>query len=783
MVVKKLNLRLLRLIKITKGQFIAVLSIIVTGIFIFTAVSNSAKNLRDTLDDYYSTTKFADIFVTAAAIPERLERELEGTENIRQADVRLSLEFRFITDDDEDKVNVRAVSVDGEENKINELYIKKGKRKLSEREIIVIDQFAIARGIDIKDEITLNINGKKHKFTVSGIASSPEYVYLMENEQVLLPDYEKFGVVFIEEDYLRKISGRGYFNELVIRVNNQDNIDKSKDYLEDRLEKYGLMRVIDRDEQLSNSMMNEELSGLEKVSQSIPILFLFFAGIMLAIMLSRVVKKDRTSIGVLKALGFLDSEIILHYLKYAASVGVMGGLLGSLIGTAASGAMTGMYLEFFNIPMLTVQVYYERIFLSVVLSFIFCLAAGFWGIKNILKINPAESMKPEPPKRGKRIILENFKLFWNKLSFSWRIVYRNIFREKKKFIFIAAAVCITCSLMIMTMWMNEIIDSMLVDHYRDFMKMEYNVSFDGFQDERVINEIKENISYKHMEGRIELPFEIKNGRNSKIVNVIGLVEKSDFYNFKDSDGNKLMVPKEGMILSSNLAQALNADIGDKILLESFIPDRDHEYVRVAGIIEQSLGMNGYMNIDYLNRIFLDKGIINGLYINSDDHVKVKLDNINKIMSIQSQEEMQGVFEEFTGLIMVFMGFMVLFSGMLGFVILYSMTLMSINERTMEFSSLRVMGFTKGEIFKMLIKENMVMSILGIIAGIPLGKWLIDYIGMAFNTDIYTLQGHISTKEIIVAIILTIIFIISAQLMTYVKIHKLDFMQSLKSRIS
>lgn len=780
---KKLDLRLFRMIKNTKGQYIAVLSIIITGIFIFTAVSNSAINLRDSLNDYYDATNFADIFVTAAAIPEKLERELEKAENIRQADARLSIDTRFITDNDDERVDVRAVSVDTNENKINELFIKQGRRTLSEREIIVIDQFALARGIDIGDEMNLNINGRKYRFIVSAIASSPEYVYLMENEQVLLPDYENFGVAYIEEEYLRKISGSGYFNEVVIRVNNQDNIDKTKDFLEDELKRYGVKRVIDRDEQLSNSMMNEEINGLEKVSKSLPIVFLLFAGIMLAVMLSRIVKKDRTSIGVLKAVGFTDSEIISHYLKYAASVGIIGGFLGSIIGTLASGAMTNMYLEFFNIPMLTVKVYYYRIFISVILSLLFCSASGFWGIRNIIKINPAESMMPEPPKQGKRILLENFKFFWTGLTFTWRIVFRNIFREKKKFIFIAAAVCITCSLMIMTMWMNEIMDIMFVSHYSEFTKMGYNVGFRGFQDERVLKEIKENISYNHLEGRIELPFEIKNGRLSKIVNVIGLEENTVFYDFRDLNGNKLTLPKEGILISSNLAKSLKAEKGDRILLESFIPDTDGEYVTVKGIIEQSLGINGYININYVNRKFLDKGIINGVYINSDDNVKAKLVDINNIMSIQSQEEMQGVFEEFTGLIVMFMGVMVVFSGILGFVIVYSMTLMSINERTLEFSSLRVMGFTKAEIFKMLFKENMVMSALGIIAGIPLGKWLVDYIGFTFNTDIYTLQGIVTAKDIITAIILTIIFIISAQLMTYVKIKKLDFMQALKSRIT
>ena len=286
-----------------------------------------------------------------------------------------------------------------------------------------------------------------------------------------------------------------------------------------------------------------------------------------------------------------------------------------------------------------------------------------------------------------------------------------------------------------------------------------------------------------MEGRIELPFETINGKYSKTVNIIGLEENTEFYNFNDLDGNKLNIPKEGILISSNLAKALHADVGDRIRLKSFLPDNDEKYVIITGILKQSLGINGYMNIDYINKEFIGKGIINGVYINSDDNVKLKLNNIKNISSIQSKADMEGIFKQFSGLIIMFIGILIIFSGLLGFVILYSMTLISINERTLEFSSLRVMGFTKQEIFKMLIKENTVMSVLGIIIGIPLGKWLIDYMNTMFSTDIYTMQESLTLKESVTAMVLTIIFIVSAQLLTYVKIHKLDFMQALKSRIS
>ncbi len=528
-------------------------------------------------------------------------------------------------------------------------------------------------------------------------------------------------------------------------------------------------------------MLSQEISGLEMMSKSVPVVFLVFAGIMLATMLSRIVKKDRTSIGVLKAMGFTNGEIVVHYLKYAASVGIIGGFLGSVVGTALSGAMTNYYLVFFNIPSLTVKVYYYRILISVVLSLLFCIISGFLGVRGIIRINPAESMKPEAPKKGKRIFIENIKFIWDHVPFSWKVVVRNIFREKRKFVFIGAAVAITCGMMIMTTWMIDIVDIMFNRHYGEFVKVQYNVSFDRFKDRSVLNEFTEAADIKEMEGRIEMPFEIENGRASKIVNVIGLEEKTVFYGFKDMNGNRIQVPTDGILISSNLADSLNVGVGDEVLLKSFVSD-DKAYASVKGIVNQSLGINGYMDIDYLRKKFLNKGIINGVYINSDEDIPNKLDDMKNI-TIQSQSDMKKAFEEFTAVTAMSMGFMVIFSGLLGFVIVYSMTLMSINERTLEFSSLRVMGFSKKEIFNMLVRENMIMTVIGVIAGIPVGLRLVDYLGSSFTTDVYTMNEPVSSYGIFVSIVMTIVFIMLAQMMTYAKIHKLDFMQALKNRIS
>jgi len=774
MVMKKLDLRLFRMIKSTKGQYFAVLSIIITGIFVFTAVNNSAVNLKDSINDYYDAINFADIFIQGRNMPEGLEKQLRGSNDIKEAEARLVFDTKFLTGNNDDNVNVRVVSVHRHENKINRLFMKSGKRTLTGNDIIVIEKFAEARNIKVNDEIKLRINGREHAFIVSGIASSAEYIYIMENEQALVPAPEKFGVVYVEKEYLQRISGnKGNFNDIVIKLNTPDATDAASKYLENRLDKYDA-RIIKREDQLSNNVMNQEISGLELMSQSIPFIFLLFAGVMLAVMLSRIVKRDRMAIGVLKAMGFTNNEIVIHYLKYAGSVGLIGGTTGSIIGTALSGVMTNYYLVFFSIPMLVVQVYYRKIIVSIALSLVFCVIAGFWGVKDILEINPAESMKPESPKKGKRIVIEKIKIIWNHISFSWKLVLRSIFREKKKFIFIGAAVAITCGMMIMTIWMIDIVDMMFNRYYGEFVNIQYNISFDGFKSENSSREFTKLINVKEMEQRIEMPFEIKNGRDSKIVNVIGLENNTKFYSLK--------VPEDGILLSSNLATTLNVEVGEEVILKSLIRDEDYIYVYVKGIVNQALGINIYTNIDFLRDKFLDKGIINGIYINSDDNVVDKLKDIKDI-TVLSQYDMKDAFSEFTAMTSAAMGVMVIFSGLLGFIITYSMTLMSINERALEFSSLRVMGFTKGEIFNMLIRENMIMSVIGILFGIPIGLWLVNYMGVSFTTDLYTMKEPVTVSGIGMSIILTIIFIILAQLMTYVKIHKLDFMQALKNRVS
>ncbi len=779
---KKLNVRLLRNIKNSKGQFIAIISVVITGLFVFVAMNNASTNLRTSLYEYYDITNFADMYVDVIKVPDNEITDILGKEGIINAEGRVVLDVPLITSTQDERVNVRTISVDENENQINKLYMQEGERNLGPKECIVLGQFAEARGIEVGDIMSIQLSGRQYDLIVVGIAIYPEYTYLVEDEQSFMPTPEKFGVVFIEKEYLKNITNFSQSsNDVIFNLEENIDYDKFKDFIEGEWDNYGVRRVTERENQLSNNMLHQEIEGLEQISGSVPIVFLLVAAVILASMMSKNVKNDRTTIGIFKALGYTNKSILMHYVKYALVIGIIGGVLGTVLGTILSGFMTNLYTEFFALPLLKVQIYPMNIVVAVILSSIFCSIAGLWGAKDILKISPAESMRRETPKSGHRILIEKVKFIWNKVTFSWKMVIRNIFREKKKFIFISMGAAFTVAMMIMTFWMWIVFDDMFNVHYGEFMKMDYNVTFSQPVNTDVIKDLEKITQVETIEGNMEMPFELINGRESKVVNVIGVEKNTEMYGFRDEYGNKVPLEEGGMLLSSNLANSLNLKIGDKVLVHNYIPNKEDTYIEITGLVNQTLGINGYMDLHYMSRTLTGYNTINGVYVNTDRNIIQDLENIKNISSVKSSQDMRDVFYEYLDLMIISIIYMLIFSGILGFVIIYSMSVMSINERKMEFSSLRVLGFGKNEIFGIILKENALMSIIGIIYGIPLGYIFVDYLGRMFTTDLYTLNLPVGISQVVLSIVFTIICLTGAQLATYRKISRLDFIEALKSR--
>ncbi|MDR2771557.1 MAG: ABC transporter permease [Clostridiales Family XIII bacterium] len=203
---------------------------------------------------------------------------------------------------------------------------------------------------------------------------------------------------------------------------------------------------------------------------------------------------------------------------------------------------------------------------------------------------------------------------------------------------------------------------------------------------------------------------------------------------------------------------------------------------MGGIVYQAMGVNAYMRRELLTKEYLVPGAVTGFFMNTDDpRAENKLLELPAVASVSSLAATRETFQEYTQIMNVFIFVMVLLSGILGFAIVYNATIISIGERDREFSSLRVLGFSGGDIFRLLLKENNVISAVGIIAGVPLANLFLRYSSDIFSTEQYTMQLRAAPAHYLQGMLLTVFFIVLAQAMTYRKIQKLDFMAALKNR--
>jgi len=768
----------------TKGQFFAVTLIVIIGLTVFIALRTNMEKLERSVDYYYDETRYADLFVELVKIPKNKILMLYNIEGVSEVEGRIVFDVPLNVDNADEKVNVRVISVDPSNDQINRIYLREGGLiKDQNRDAMVIEKFAYAREVMIGDTINPQIGGRHFNLNVVARVSTPEYIYLNEEAQTFFSNPLKFGVLFVSEQFAENSFGfKGYYNQVLIKVKDPNESERILDEVEKALEKYGIKNIYERKNQTSARMVSLMIKVNKELSKVIPFFYLGSAAIIIAIIIGRIVKNHRVAIGILKAMGYSNGAILMHYTKYSFFIGILGGGLGIVAGIRASTFIVQIYTRvFIDIPVIPEQIFPGQIILGILVTSAFTISSGLWGSRSILRITPAESMRPEAPKLGKRIFLDRVKVVWKRVSFSWKVVLRNMFRNKRRIIFVASGVAMVYAMLTIPIFMSNAFDNIIISQFGEFQNMDYVVNFRKPINENNLHGIRSLLNIEDIEGKIEIPCELTYGWRGKVTNVIGLESDTVFYDFRNQDGDRVKVPERGIALTTGLAYLMGLEKGDYVTMKSFIPGRGTITVEVKEIIEQKLGINGYMNIDYMRDQLVDDEMITGAMMNTKANLKEELETMKNVSSVKSLKDMKAVFEEFLVLTTAYRRVIMFFASTLGFAIVYNTTVMSINERVLEFSSLRVMGFGKNEIFALIFRENLIIGILGIIGGIPLGRLFIFILTGFFKTELYYFVPQLTMASYIKAGLFTILFGLLAQLAAYGKIQRLNFIDALKNR--
>ncbi|MDP8217707.1 MAG: FtsX-like permease family protein [Candidatus Theseobacter exili] len=791
--VKILDRKLLRDLLRTKGLLIAVIMIVAVGTGSFVGMLSTYDNLLIARTSYYSRCRMADFWIDLKKAPISEIKNLETLKGISELRERISFPVIVDLENSNKPINGLALSMPaGPCSVINNIVMKSGSYFTNDirDEVIVSDKFALARNIQPGSFINLILNGTKKKLYVAGTAISSEHIYLAPPGGIV-DNPLGYGVFYLKREYMEDVFGfHGACNNIVgiltpkARYNSEqvlDNINKS-------LKDYGVYAATPLKLQFSNLTLSAEMGGLQTMATMFPAMFLSVAALVLNVLMTRITEQQRTIVGTLKALGINNMTIFNHFIKYGLFVGVTGGISGCILGHWIAAWMTVMYKTFFEFPNLLNELYPNTMLIAILISIVFSVIGTLRGVRRIIRLNPAEAMREPTPTSCENILLERWTRLWTNLDFRWQIILRSLFRNKSRTLIGIVAAAIGSSMVVLAFGFVNSMDEMIEFQFSKVMLSDYNLSLKDDLNYGAFIESKKLPGISHAEPIFNVPCTFINKNYHKKGMISGLISGAKLTIPRRANGDSVPIPPVGLLMTKRMAQHLDISEGQTV---SFVPvrgERKTYEAKVVSIIDSMIGLSVYADFHYLNYLLGETSAVSDIQLKSNQTPEQKISffkQLKTIPNIQSIDEIKVqkkiVTKQFTGAMQGTAFMMIMFAAVIFFGSILNGTLISIAERHREIATFRVLGYQAMEVGTIFLRENIVVNMIGTIAGLPLGYWLLVGMMSQFCNDAYSMPSVVYPSTWLWTIILAMLFVLGAHWIVQKDISKMDWSQALSMK--
>ncbi|MFO8141289.1 MAG: ABC transporter permease, partial [Marinobacter sp.] len=426
-----LHTKLRREIWQMRGQLLAIALVIAGGVAVCLMSLVNYASLSATRDQYYQQHQFADVFVALKRAPRHLLPQLAQIPGVTRLSGRVEGGAKLEVAGFKDPVSAHLVSVpETGQPDVNQLYLRQGRLPDLSRsdEVTIIGSFADAHSLQLDDQLTAIINGRRQTLTIVGIAESPEFIYVIPPGG-MLPDYQRFGVLWMSQSGLAAaMDMKGAFNSLVLQITPASASEDVIDQLDRLLERYGSTGAYARTNQFSHRFLSDELEQLKAMAMIFPAIFMGVAMFLLNVVVGRLISTQREVIAVLKAFGYSNRQIGWHYSQLVFSIALAGLLIGTAAGLWLGRMLGGLYMEYYRFPELLFRISPLWILALAAISLTAAWLGGWRAIRSAAALPPAEAMQPEGPARY-RITLPERVLSWVQFQQPSRMIVRQLARR------------------------------------------------------------------------------------------------------------------------------------------------------------------------------------------------------------------------------------------------------------------------------------------------------------------------------------------------------------------
>ncbi len=772
-----------------RGQVLAIGTVIAAGIAALIMSLSTLEALDETTAAYYERYRFGEVFASVKRAPESVEQRVAALPGVRTVQTRVS---RFATLDIEgfaEPVMGQFVSVpEGRQPILNQLALQSGRlpEDGGEDEVVLNEPFAEAHGLVAGDEIVAVINGHRRELRIVGTALSPEFVYAL-GPGALMPDDRRFGILWMGREALAAAYDlKGAFNSVSLDLERGADTEQLTEQLDRVLERYGGVGATAREDQLSNWFVMNEMEQLRTVSMILPTIFLIVSAFLTNMVLGRLVATERGQIGLMKAFGYSSTEVGLHYAKFVVGIVLVGSVIGIAAGTWLGRMNTEMYTNLFRFPLLLYRPSTSAIAIAVSVSLASALLGSAGAVRRAVRLPPAQAMNPPAPTVFRRMRL------WDTRAARWldqgsRIILRNILRSPTRSILTMLGVAASVGLLVLAMQWNDSLNYLGQSYFFHAQHQDATIGLAEPQSDTIVRDFEHLPGVLAVEPMRIVGADLSVGPITHRGSLTGL--KGDAWLqpiFDDATARIVPVPPDGLVLGTVLAEKLGVSIGDQVWLEVLEGRRPEVALPVVATIETYIAMPAFLNIDALNRMLKERPSAEYLNILIDRRDEAafyaKLKELPLVSAVMLRQAAIDSF--YSTIVKHIMVFITLFSGLacaLGFGVAYNSARIALSERGRELATLRVLGFSRGEISYILLGEIGLLIAIALPFGCLLGRALSEVMAASFNTELFRIPLTIEASTYGLSVIIALSATLISALVVRHRLDHLDLIEVLKTR--
>ncbi|MDI1338072.1 MAG: FtsX-like permease family protein [Lacunisphaera sp.] len=782
-----LDRKLLRDLKRLKGQAAAVSLVMACGLAMLIMARSLIHSLESTRAEYYQTNHFAEVFVPLKRAPNHLAEQVRALPGVATVQTDLSvpvtLDLPGLTEPASGAV--RSLPDFGEPE-LNRLFLRRG-RWLSpgaRGEILVGEAFAEANALNPGDTLTMLLNGRRQVFRVAGIVLSPEYIF-ESRPGAALPDARTYGIFWMPyKEVATAWDLYGAFNRLSLTLAPGANERPVIVALDQLLRPYGGLGAYGRKDHPSHIRVTDEIRVLTILSIGFPIVFLSVAAFMTNAVLTRLLALQREQIAILKAFGFTNRAIVVHYLKFAFVMVVAGLTLGLLGGVALGHQLVVMYRLFYRFPDLHFRLDGGAVGIALGVALGAVTLGVLDAVRRAARLPPAEAMRPEPPANFRPAFIERIGIA-KLLSHSFRIAVRNLERRPAQAAFTVAGLALATALLILPNSFKAGIHEVLDFQWDVVQRQDLNLGLVEPSAARLAHELAQLPGVTSLEPTRNAAVRIHFQGRSRQIGLRSLLIGGQHSRAVDHAGREITPPTDGIIVSAKLAAVLGAKIGDTLLLEALEGRRPVAEVKLRALAEDFTGIAAYMELHAISRFLGEGDVITGASIGLDMSRRAAflaaLRDIPRVSTVAIKETMRQSFRETTAKSMgLIQSIYLTFAVIVAFGVIYNNARISLAERARELATLRVVGMTQREVGAVLVIELVVLALLAVPLGLLLGTGLTTVIIGSINTETIRLPLVFTTYTYTFAVVVVLVASTLSALVVLRKLNQLDLIAALKA---